>query len=594
MKKLFIVWTFIVFIFGLMACDNQSITSISLTSSTTTSRPTTTTTTTWTMPSTWEDLEPGDLDIFMDSYDLYSENFILTSQLSVNSETEITVHYPSYSRVSNSSAQFDLDLGLDDFYLAYTQRNGLTLIEALDYYTVLDGKIMEYYANDSQLLHQRVAAEEVTVDSILSILYDLGFSNENTLQYLGNVVQISEYVFQGQVLFYRWDDFFGDGFISQFSILDRVDIDRTTLNVTFTFDPDYRGFLMEARINLIGIVAESSLLIEMDYIQDYRLGEVVRKTPGEYGFCVGVQANVEDIEFDAGINHGYNYSVVPNRDNWVRFYLDPGYYETAITSSNLVNTYIYNSDLEVVYSSGYPFHVTEAGHYYVNLYNDQSSTTLMNFYIKNLYLNDIYDETINGTNPGQWHLVSEGENDVNKITFPSNGMNFVLLLNIDYSIGNLDQFDVEYYSNYCNYSETQCSYRLEPTKDLTLNIKTKIPGELLLDYRLIPMIPTSQNLNDLEDISVYDLDNPISIGTTQNTAYFLVTIDHGGTYSIFTNYIFGRNTDLVYDIYTLSNEQIPLPNYNGNHLDAGTYIVKMYYSTGTGIGMFVPYVYEWE
>lgn len=47
-------------------------------------------------------------------------------------------------------------------------------------------------------------------------------------------------------------------------------------------------------------------------------------------------------------------------------------------------------------------------------------------------------------------------------------------------------------------------------------------------------------------------------------------------------------------MYTLEGEQLTLDGINGNYINPGTYVVKLYYKYYDKYDVFYPYLYEWN
>lgn len=551
----------------------------------------------------YDELDPGELVLLTDAFDLVQANGETASQVVITSESNVLTMGNYGGLKTDTIGLFQIDL--DDFYVFYQVKANDLTIHDMGLLREKNEQIVEYTSGRDDFVKETVVSNDATPESILTTLTDYGLVEITNYDYLGNVEQQSPYVYTAQVAFHRVDEFLGQDFKNSFDDFGGVDYKLLRIDVTYTFDEDYKGYDMDISFEISGEYEGSNVRVTVDMVQHFNYQTFEKQSVTDLGFNIPVSESRDDISYNGPIHRAMNFTVYPDQDNWVRYYLEPGYYRTAISAYELEDMAIYNEDMENVYSD-YPFQVEEAGYYYVNLKTPNKTT--QNFFIIDLGLDDISTETITGLEPGTLTGYSEGEKDYNKVIFPSVGEEYIVLIEVILENSLIHPNDVyispntvrDYSSRYCDLAlPMQCAFLLDTDEDLELMIRTDddLTSHYTLNYSFVKVEPTAQDMSDiglLKDINDYDKEHPLQLGRGIANAYVLVTIEEDGKYSIRHGCTYGMCSNIDYDFYTLDGTLVELEKINGDNIEAGTYIVHLYYTSREKFDVIYPTLYKWD
>lgn len=551
-----------------------------------------TTTLSTTEATVYEERGPGQLDELLKVMARFNEKFADNPQLNIHTETDVTVYNARYGLVRTST--FDMAFDVSDFYLFYSMNLDDSYHNELGYLFEKDGQILQYRNDSDNQIIESVVLPEITSEGMITLLEGYGLTNEGDLSYFREVQKVSSTVYRAKVGYPDWGRFLGFEFAKLMNKIDGIDQNEAYIDIEIVFHPLLTKYDMNVELTVVGSIEGNYIKFEMAIDQEVRIEEIDKMSVAEMGFNIPVSPTAEDIRFDATISRSIHYKVDPDKDNWVRYYLEPGYYIIKVAGSSEADISIHNEDMESIPHED-PFHVEEPGYFYINIHPAGTEPTTVGLNINDLHLNDISTTVVEGINPGSISGYSEGPTDINKLIFPATDREYILVMGFNFGGVPQAHWDWSLSPDYvCNTSMDHCPYLVSSAGDLEIQIHSDHPGSFLLQYKFVEFAPTSQDPNFFEDISSYNEDHPMQLGRGADFAYFTITIDHYGKYSIFFTPVYGRADYITYDMYTMDGVPLTLGGMNGDFLAAGTYVVKLYHEYGVRFDVFYPYLHEWD
>lgn len=573
MKKIAIIGLLYLLVFLVGCNDTSAYHSQNITSSSHT--------TTTSLTSPYVEMQPGEIDKLLKFVSLFQTKFQKTQQLSVRTTTKTIVHGP-YASVENESKS-NLDLDLNDFYLLSTSypQGDSSPNYSMNYLFEKDGQIHRFSHDSEYRITRSVVLNPITQTGIMELLGQYGLTTGATYDYLGEVIQTSNYVFEAKIGLPYWHLILGADNVNILYKLTNVRLYDQYIYVQFRFNPDFTSYVQQYKLDIQGKLNNQYYRLELDISMGQKNTPIEKKSVAEMGFRIPVSTTPENIEFDSPL--WGRFDIIKNQDNWIRMYLKHGYYR--MNDSKLKEVLVYDDDFQLIPYINDRLYLTKEGYYYVNLLADKTEEVY--FHMFDLQYTDVVMKRIGETKTGTIMGYSESMYDVNVYTFSSSFKIYLLSVLIDWYATPIHRFDMWLKNGLetCSSPNHQpCLYFLTPHQEVSLSVYTKTPGDFVLHYHLIEAVPTPQSLDEIHDISFYSENKPFYVGWGVERGLFKFSVTEKDSFSIdIRRYI--RNVDWSYRIYDLEGNIIKPTGANVYDLDIGTYVVEV---TSVANTIYVP------
>jgi hypothetical protein len=538
------------------------------------------TTTIFTNP--YVEMDPGQIEEFLNSLSQFQSKFQRSQQLSVETSTNTIVHGPSYSVESQSKSNLDLDLY--DFYLLSTvyPQGDSRPNHTTNYLFEKNGQIHRFQHDSDYRIIRSVVLENITQNGIIGLLSQYGLSTDATMDYLGEIVQKTPYIYEAKIGFPYWEKVLGTDNVNFLKTLSNVSLNDEYIMVELSFNQNYTSYVQKFHLDVRGQLSNQYYRLELNITMSQTNTPIEKKSVSEMGFQIPVSITPEDIEFDS--NPYGKYDIVENQDNWIRMYLKAGYY--SLSFPDPAEVFLYDDTFQPISFSLYThFFINHDGYYYLNMHKPYDFGS-MYLYMRFMEYTDVVNERIHESQSGVITGYSESRYDVNTYTFSSASKLYLLSVEIDRNQTTIYRFDIslQHDLNECSQQGDPCYYYLTPQQEVTIKVYSKSPGTYVLRYRFIEAVSTPQAINDLHDVSIYNANNPFYVGWGVDKALFKFTINQTGFYAFYMNRYAGYG-DWSYRVYDLSGNVIKPSATNIFELDIGTYIGEL---TCDAFGIFSP------
>ncbi|HAQ57075.1 MAG TPA: hypothetical protein DCR44_06735 [Acholeplasmatales bacterium] len=503
-------------------------------------------------------------------------------RLIIHTEMDSLAHYPGSSHQNESS--LDLQIDLVDFYIFSSLITGSTSNPVIEYLFEEDGNIHRFTADENNDIVRSIAVQDITMENMMDLLSEYGFSDDVSLDYLGDVKMLSSTHFTAKIGFPYWEQVLGTELVATVMQIQDVQFNLQYLDVDILFKSNFSQYVFTTSLDIAGTLQDYSFRLELSIEQEITIRNFEKLAVGDMGFNIPVSPTWNDIEFDVG-SRSRHFQVYPNQDNWIRFYLSPGIYERTAFDDQYA---IYDAEMNLLTEIRNYLTIPSEGYYYVNMQTDAVDEYY--FTLELLDITDITYETIEGVSPGTIVGYAEGEDDFNHYYFPTQPYPYLLVFEFGATAGLLTYSDIELRSTkYCPVGHQVCRFFIDSQRSQEITVYTKKVGPFELHYRLVPLILTGTDPEDLYDISAYDEEHPLMIGVGVESASFLITIQTTGNYQILfqpLDYYGGMND---YQIVVYEGGSVtPTPAF-WYRLTPGTYIVTVTGSQST-LWIFYPYL----